>query len=86
MFNIAAMNNLLVSNENLNNEESLQNSNRKLQMAAGIFSYLMEEIAELMDQELTLDLQPDCLSFLSSLCYAQAQELVLQKALKVKFS
>ena len=86
MFNIAAMNNLLVSNENLNNEESLQNSNRKLQMAAGIFSYLMEEIAELMDQELTLDLHPDCLSFLSSLCYAQAQELVLQKALKVKFS
>ena len=77
------MNSLLVAHENLNNEETLQISNRRLQMAAGIFSHLKDQIAEIMDQELTSDLQPDCLSFLSNLCYAQAQELVLHKALKV---
>ena len=37
----------------------------------------------LMEQEPTPDLEPDCLGVLSALCLAQAQEMVVQKALKV---
>merc|ERR1719336_2488722 len=35
-----------------------------------------------MEQEPTPDLEPECLAVLSSLCLAQAQEMVVQKALK----
>merc|ERR1719158_2649182 len=35
-----------------------------------------------MEQDPTPDLEPDCLSILSNLCLAQAQEMVVQKAIK----
>lgn len=85
MFNIAAMNTLIAESQNTDSEEGLQKANKKLQVAAGIFSALKDRVVGLMEQEPTPDLEPDCLSVLSSLCLAQAQEMVVQKALKVNF-
>ena len=82
MFNIAAMNTMIAESQNFDSEEGLQKANKKLQVAAGIFSALRDRVVGLMEQEPTPDLEPDCLGVLSSLCLAQAQEMVVQKALK----
>jgi len=57
-------------------------ANKKLQSAAGIFLQLKEGVMGAIEQEPTPDLEPEALSVLSSLCLAQAQEMVVQKAMK----
>ena len=82
LFNIAAMSTLIAESQNLDSEEGLQKANKKLQTAAGIFSCLKERVVGMMEQEPTPDLEPECLAVLASLCLSQAQEMVVQKALK----
>ena len=82
LFNIAAMSTLIAESQNLDSEEGLQKANKKLQSAAGILTCLKERVVGLMEQEPTPDLEPECLAVLASLCLSQAQEMVVQKALK----
>lgn len=78
------MSTLIAESQNLDGEEGLQKANKKLQTAAGLFTCLKERVVGLMEQEPTPDLDPECLAVLASLCLAQAQEMVVQKALKDK--
>jgi len=82
MFNIAALSTMIAEAQNLDSEEGLQKANKKLQSAAGVFTALKDRVVGLIEQEPTPDLEPECLGVLSSLCLAQAQELVVQKAMK----
>lgn len=82
LFNIAALNSQIADAQNVDSEEGLQKANKKLQTAAGIFLHLKEGIVGALEQEPTPDLEPETLGVLSSLCLAQAQEMVVQKAIK----
>jgi len=82
LFNIAALSTQIAETQNLDSEDGLQKANKKLQSAAGIFTALKDRVVGLIEQEPTPDLEPECLGVLASLCLAQAQELVVQKALK----
>ena len=79
------MSTMIAEAQNTDSEEGLQKANKKLQTAAGIFSNLKDRVVGLMEQEPKPDLEPDCLSVLAALCLAQAQEMVVQKALKVSY-
>ena len=74
---------MIAESQNFDSEEGLQKANKKLQFASGVFSSLKERVVGLMEQDPTPDLEPDCLAILSNLCLAQAQEMVVQKAIKV---
>jgi len=82
LFNIAALSTQIAETQNLDSEEGLQKANKKLQAAAGIFNSLKDRVVGLIEQEPTPDLEPECLGVLASLALAQAQELVVQKAMK----
>jgi programmed cell death 6-interacting protein len=66
----------------MDSEEGLQKANKKMQSAAGIFAFLKERVVGAIEQEPTPDLEPEALGVLASLCLAQAQEMVVQKAIK----
>lgn len=51
------------------------------QSAAGIFNHLKGIVHSAVQQEPTPDLQPETLTALSSLCVAQAQEVIAVKAI-----
>lgn len=51
------------------------------QSAAGIFQHLKGIVHSAVQQEPTPDLQPETLTALSSLCVAQAQEVIAVKAI-----
>ena len=74
---------MIAESQNFDSEEGLQKANKKLQFASGVFSSLKDRVVGLMEQDPTPDLDPDCLAILSNLCLAQAQEMVVQKAIKV---
>lgn len=84
LFNYAALCTQIAECQNLDHEEGLQKANKKLQAAAGIFTLLKDRVVAAVEQEPTPDLEPETLSVISALCLAQAQELVVQKALKDK--
>ena len=82
LFNIAALSTQIAEAQNMESEEGLQKANKRLQAAAGIFAHLKERVVGAIEQEPTPDLEPEALGVLSSLCLAQAQEMVVQKAVK----
>ena len=82
LFNIAALSTQIAEAQNMESEEGLQKANKRLQSAAGIFAHLKERVVGAIEQEPTPDLEPEALGVLSSLCLAQAQEMVVQKAMK----
>lgn len=84
LFNIGALSTQIAEAQNLDCEEGLQKANKRLQAAAGIFSHLKEGVVGTIEQEPTPDLEQEALTVLSSLCLAQAQEMVVQKAIKDK--
>ena len=84
LFNIGALNTIQAKSQDLNNDEGLQKASQKLQMAAGIFSKLISYVEELLEEYPTKDLSSNCLMVLSNLCMAQAEEMIILKALKVK--
>jgi len=84
LFNYAALCTGMSASQNLDSEEGLQKANKKLQVAAGIFQALKDRVVGAIEQDPTPDLEPETLSVLTALCLAQAQEMVVQKALKDK--
>ncbi len=57
---------------------------KRLQLAAGLFQHLRDNVAGLIQQDPTPDLEPETLGVLSELMLAQAQECVVIKALRDK--
>jgi len=84
LFNYGAMCTQVAAAQNLESEEGLKKANKHLQTAAGIFNQLKDRVVAAIEQEPTPDLEPETLTLLSAICLAQAQELVVQKALKDK--
>jgi len=82
LFNIAALSTQMASSPSSISEEEMKNSARLFQVAAGLFSAVSVPLPESStEQKPTPDLSTECASALSSLCLAQAQEIVLMKAI-----
>lgn len=82
LFNMAAMQSTVASQEPLDTEESLKHAAKLFQQAAGIFAYLKANIMMAVHQETTPDLSPDALDALSKLMLAQAQEVIAYKCIR----
>lgn len=81
LFNLAAMNSAIAAAQNVHSEDGLQKANKKFQVAAGIFTHLKQRVRSDVAQEPTPDLEPEALGVLSTICLAQAQEMVVLKAI-----
>ena len=81
LFNIAALGTQVGAAQDLATEEGMKKAVKMFQMAAGILSAVSTPPpANSSDQKPTPDLSPESAAVLSSLCLAQAQEMVVQKA------
>jgi len=85
LFNIAALATQISqkqADDEAKTEESLKTSVRMFQLAAGLFSAVSAPVPESStEQKPTPDLSSECAQALSGLCLAQAQEVVLRKAI-----
>ena len=70
----------VAAEQNLDTEEGMQKAMKRLQIASGIFKTLQETVVGLIQQDPTPDLEPDTLGVLADLMLAQAQEMVILKA------
>lgn len=84
LFNVGALNSGVAADQNLESDEGLQKALKKLQLAAGVFLHLKETVIGALQQDTTPDLDPDTLGVLSDLMLAQAQEMVVLKAIRDK--
>ncbi|XP_075976463.1 programmed cell death 6-interacting protein-like protein AliX isoform X2 [Anticarsia gemmatalis] len=82
LFNMAAMQSTVASQQPIDTEESLKLAAKLFQQAAGIFAYLKANIMMAVHQETTPDLNPETLDALSKLMLAQAQEVIAYKCIK----
>jgi len=83
LFNIAALQTQLAADQRMDSDEELKSVAKFLLNAAGIFEHLSLSIgAALSPQSLTPDLTSDVLSGLSTLMVAQAQEMIVKKAIR----
>lgn len=81
LFNIAALQSAVAAAQSVENDEGLRLAAKLLQNAAGIFNYLKGSVMLLVQQDPTPDLNPDTLGALASLMLAQAQEIIVHKAI-----
>lgn len=81
LYNIAALQSQVAAAQNSATDEALKLSAKLFQSAAGIFQHLKGIVHSAVQQEPTPDLQPETLTALSSLCVAQAQEVIAVKAI-----
>jgi len=81
LFNVGALNSQVAANQNLSSSECLRNALKHLQIAAGIFSYLKENASGAIQQNLTPDMKSETLAALADIMLAQAQEMVVLKAI-----
>jgi len=85
LFNIAALSTQIGAAQDLSVEDGMKKAVKMLQVAAGIFSAVSTPPpSSSSEQKPTTDLSPESAAALASLCLAQAQEVVLQKALMDK--
>lgn len=82
MFNIAALQSAVASAQSFDSEEGLKTAARLFQQSAGIFSHLKSAAPAAIPQEPTPDLSPDALNIFANLMLAQAQEVIVIKAIK----
>ena len=83
LFNIAAHSANVAAEQNVDSEDGMQKAMKKLQSAAGIFAYLRDNaLVAIQRDSLTMDLDGETLGILSELMLAQAQEMVILKAIK----
>jgi len=83
LFNIAAHSANVAAEQNVESEDGMQKAMKKLQSAAGIFAYLRDNaLVAIQRDSLTMDLDGETLGILSELMLAQAQEMVILKAIK----
>merc|ERR1712106_46604 len=81
LFNIAALSTQVGAAQDLATEDGMKKAVKMFQLAAGIFSAVSTPPpSSPSEQKPTPDLSPEAAAALSSLCLAQAQEVVLQKA------
>ena len=81
MFNIAALNSWVAANQDLNSCEGLQKALKCFQIGAGIFKYLEDNVKDTIEKNPTLDMKTETLGVLGELMLAQAQEMVVCKAI-----
>eukprot|EP00092_Neocalanus_flemingeri_P006036 GFUD01006504.1.p1 GENE.GFUD01006504.1~~GFUD01006504.1.p1 ORF type:complete len:370 (+),score=129.50 GFUD01006504.1:173-1282(+) len=82
LFNIAALSTQVGAAQDLSTEEGMKKAVKLFQMASGILSAVSTPPpTTASDQKPTPDLSPESAAVLSSLCLAQAQEIVVQKAM-----
>lgn len=82
LFNIAALSTQVGAAQDLATEDGMKKAVKMFQLAAGIFSAVSTPPpSSPSEQKPTPDLSPEAAAALSSLCLAQAQEVVLQKAM-----
>ena len=82
LFNIAALSTRIGAAQDLSVDEGMKKAVKMFQVAAGIFSAVSTPPpSSSSEQKPTPDLSPESAAALASLCLAQAQEVVLQKAL-----
>ncbi|ORX43624.1 BRO1-domain-containing protein [Piromyces finnis] len=84
LFNIGAMYSNVGTKENLDNADDIKNACIYFQRAAGIFTYLKEELHGSLKCPVPPDMLPNSLDFLIKLMLAQAQECFWKKAVLSK--
>jgi len=80
LFNIGAMYSFVGTKENLDNPDDIKNACIYFQRAAGIFSYLKDELHGSLKCPVPPDMLPNSLDFLIKIMLAQAQECFWKKA------
>jgi len=84
LFNIGAMYSNVGTKENLENADDIKNACIYFQRAAGIFTFLKEELHGSLKCPVPPDMLPNSLDFLIKLMLAQAQECFWKKAVLSK--
>ena len=80
LFNIGALLSQIASSQNHTSDDGLKTSAKYYQQSAGIFAYLKDNIYPVLQTLPTPDLAVSCLSTLSAIMVAQAQECIYTKA------
>lgn len=84
LFNIAALQSSIASNQSIECDDGLKLAAKLLQQASGIFDRLKNTVIAAVQVEPTPDLNPETLGALSILMLAQAQEMFVHKAIRDK--
>ena len=81
LFNIGALNSCVAATQDLESSTGLQQALKFLQTSAGIFEYLNEKKEAAFKKDTIMDNWTETLDFLTNLTLAQAQEIVIFKAI-----
>ncbi|XP_011665500.1 programmed cell death 6-interacting protein isoform X2 [Strongylocentrotus purpuratus] len=84
LFNIAAMNSQVAALQSMDDDDGLKSAAKQFVTAAGFFNHIKGSVYSAVQTVRTCDMQLECLTALSSLMLAQAQESFLRKARKDK--
>ncbi|XP_050073837.1 programmed cell death 6-interacting protein [Anopheles maculipalpis] len=82
LFNLAALQSAVASNQSVDNDEGLKQAAKLFQQSASIFTFLKTLASATIQGEPTPDLSQDSLTALGNLMLAQAQEMFVIKAIK----
>ena len=80
LFNMAALLSQLASMQNHSTDDGLKTAAKYYQQSAGIFSYLKDNVFPVLRMLPTPDLSVSCLTALTSIMLAQAQDCFYKKA------
>ena len=80
LFNIGALLSQLGSTQNQTNDDGLKTAAKYFQRAAGIFTYLKDNAFPVLQTLPTPDMSVSCLTALTSITLAQAQDCFYKKA------
>ena len=80
LFNIGALLSQLGSTQNQTNDDGLKTAAKYFQRAAGIFTFLKDNVYPVLQTLPTPDLSVSCLTALNSIMLAQAQDCFYMKA------
>ncbi|XP_077286277.1 programmed cell death 6-interacting protein-like protein AliX [Arctopsyche grandis] len=82
LFNIAALQSAIAVDKPTNDDDGLKSAAKLFQQSAGIFKHLKETVAMVIQEsQPTSDITPDALAAFQHLMLAQAQEIILLKAI-----
>lgn len=82
LFNVAGLQSAVAASQNMDSDDGLKLALKLFQQSSGIFAHLKGVTPFAIPQEPTPDLNPETLQTLSNLMLAQAQEIVIVKAIK----
>jgi programmed cell death 6-interacting protein len=85
LFNIAAISSQVATDSaNSGDDQSLKTAAKLFQQSSGLFSYVKNYSAAIIQRNATTDLTKDCLCALTALMVAQGQDCIFHKAAKDK--